>query len=79
MTIESMLPLMTGSGGALAVLLIWVWSLRNQNETLNAELKELGKEAVACIATVMARHDADKDWRARVVTMLEKITDHTRG
>lgn len=76
--LDVLLPYLTGSGGALIVLLCWVLSLRATNATLRLELNEISREAVACITQILAREDHQREWRDRVIDLLTKIEERTR-
>ena len=82
---ENLLPYVTGSGGALAVLLFWVFIEQKEKKRLNDEKTQLqheynavSKEAIECITKVLERDTQVNDWRSRAMALLQKIEEQTR-
>jgi hypothetical protein len=72
---ESIIPWVTGSGGALVVLVAWVWSEREQRAKADAKYESVSREAIECLAKIVDREDDDKTWKERVIHLLETIRD----
>jgi len=71
--ILELLPWITGAGGALVVLSLWVWDLRAKNTSLENDIKEIAKDCIECITTVTERDNQNAEWRNRVTKMLERL------
>jgi FtsZ-binding cell division protein ZapB len=66
MTFDQLLPLLTGSGGAIVVLILWVKSLRSDKETLENACKDKD-------ATIERLHNENKTLAMEYATNATRI------
>ena len=64
--------LITGSGGALIVLMMWVKSLSASNKRLEEENRDISRQSIECITKILERQDSEQSIKAT-----DKIADMT--
>lgn len=81
-SIAPWLSILTGSGGALAVLGLWVKNLLAEKAAMieahrkkDEDLLEITRDAIACISSSVAQHKLDGEFRIRLEDLLKKIED----
>lgn len=78
--------LITGSGGALVVLMMWVRSLSATNKRLEQENRDISRQSVECITKILERQDQEKSskseerafdaaWKKDVMNLINRICD----
>ena len=74
--------LITGSGGALVVLMMWVRSLSATVKRMEKENREISRESVSCITKILERQDQekllkaeDKAWKQDLTHLMSRICD----
>lgn len=79
-SIAPWMSVLTGSGGALAVLGFWVKTLLSEKRDLIAnhrekdrELVAITRESIACIESAVHRADLGEDFRQRLEMLLGRI------
>lgn len=72
------LTAITGSGGALIVLMMWVKNLLNSIKTKDEELIKISKESIECITKVIEKHNQDTPWKNKVETLITDIQSSIR-
>jgi hypothetical protein len=72
--------LITGSGGALVVLILWVKSLTSSNKRLEVESRDISRQSIECITKILERQDQEKRekayediWKKEITEMITKI------
>ena len=76
--------LITGSGGALIVLMMWVKSLSASNKRLEEENRDISRQSIECITKILERQDQEKStkatdraeensWRQDLRSLMERI------
>lgn len=68
------LTAITGSGGALIVLMMWVKSLLDSIKHKDQELIKISKESIECITKVVEKHNQDTPWKNKVETLISDIS-----
>lgn len=63
----------TGSGGALIVLMMWVKSLLALVKRKDEELIKISKESIECITKVIEKHNQDTPWKNKVENLISDI------
>lgn len=63
----------TGSGGALIVLMLWVRSLLTTVKTKDEELVRISKESIECITRMIEKHNQDAPWKLKVESLVQEI------
>lgn len=78
-----LLPLITGSGGALIVLAIWVWSERQQRMQAEKRYNDLSEKAIICLTRIVDNQENQKDerrqdeaWQTQVIALLNTIINN---
>jgi hypothetical protein len=72
MTLEQLVPLLTGSGGAIVVLILWVKSLRADKAVLESACKDKD-------ATIERLHGENKTIAMEYATNVSKIMTATNN
>lgn len=67
------LTAITGSGGALIVLMMWVKSLLDSIKHKDEELIKISKESITCITKVIEKHNQDSPWKDKVEHLISDI------
>ncbi len=74
--------LITGSGGALVVLMMWVKSLLATNKRLEKESREISRQSVECITKILERQDQEKGsqladvvWKQDLTSLMNRICE----
>ena len=62
----------TGSGGALVVLIMWVRHLQGLNKKKDDELREITKETIKCVTEVVERYERDQPWKEKLEEMIQE-------
>ena len=62
----------TGSGGALVVLIMWVRNLQIQTKEKDKELRIITKETIKCVTEVVERYERDQPWKNKLEDMIEE-------
>ena len=76
--------LITGSGGALIVLMLWVKSLSASNKRLEEENRDISRQSIECITKILERQDqekmtkatqmiADTSWKEDLKSLMNRI------
>lgn len=76
------ISILTGSGGALAVLGLWVKNLLAEKTAMieahrkkDEDLLDITRDSIACISASVNQHKLDGDFRVRLEALLQKIED----
>lgn len=78
------LTAITGSGGALVVLFMWVKYLTKIIDKQDKQLLEISKNSIECITKIISKYDEDKEgkekfynedkqWRDKSMDILRRI------
>jgi hypothetical protein len=67
------LTAITGSGGALIVLMLWVRNLSAQIKAKDQELLQISKDSIECIAKIIEKKNQEESWKHRVENLLSHI------
>ena len=77
-----LLPILTGSGGALAFAIWWIYSLKVDKKVLESkidareeELHEISRKSIECITLLLAKEEENKDWRDKVMTIIHDMKE----
>lgn len=77
---SGLVSLITGSGGALVVLMMWVRSLLASNKQLEEENRSISRQSVECITKILERQDQEKDlktandaWKRELTGLMNRI------
>ena len=73
--LETFIPLITGSCGALVVQALWIWSERSERKAAEARYEAIAREAIECLAKIVDHDDTDKEWRRDVKQLLNTILE----
>lgn len=72
--------ILTGSGGALIVLGLWVKALTSEKKEMvvshrekDKQLIEITREAISCIEASIGRADAEGEFLSRIWAIMERI------
>jgi hypothetical protein len=78
--LQTAIPLVTGSGGALVVFWLWVTDLKKRNvdlavknDVLIDDLKSISKDAIECITKVIEKEEVAGSWRDDVMEEIRRI------
>jgi hypothetical protein len=63
----------TGSGGALVVLMLWVRSLTTAIKNKDDELIKISRESIECITKVIEKQNQDLPWKTKMETLIHDI------
>ena len=79
-TFKLIAGLITGSGGAVVVAVLWVRQLSRQNEqviellnTKDKELVDITRESIACIEASLNHREIEASFRTRLEGLLGRI------
>lgn len=67
------LTAITGSGGALIVLMLWVRNLSDAIKTKDKELTQISRESIECISKIIEMKNSDEKWKDKVEHLLSNI------
>ena len=70
------ISLITGSGGALVVLIWWVRSLLNEVKEKDKELREISGNSVECITKIVEKIEQERQWKHTINAKVDAI--HTQ-
>lgn len=57
------IAVITGSGGALVVLMMWVKYLISLNKEKDKEIREISRLSVECITKILEKIEQDREWK----------------
>jgi hypothetical protein len=63
----------TGSGGALVVLMLWVKSLTTAIKNKDDELIKISRESIECITKVIQKQNQDRPWKEKMEALINDI------
>jgi hypothetical protein len=67
------LTAITGSGGALIVLMLWVKNLSTQIKEKDQELAQISKDSIECITKIIEKKNQEELWKNKVENLLISI------
>ena len=70
------LSLITGSGGALVILMMWVRDATKQVKQKDKELTEISRESVECITRIIDKLEREDSWKKRIEKMVRETNRH---
>jgi erythromycin esterase-like protein len=73
------LTAITGSGGALIILMMWVKNLTATVKKKDTELMEISRQSIECITKILERQNQDKDWKDRLNNLLDEIHEYIKS
>jgi hypothetical protein len=63
----------TGSGGALIVLMLWVRSQLTTIKKKDEELVRISRESIECITRMIEKHNQDGPWKLKIESLVQEI------
>ena len=63
----------TGSGGALIVLMLWVRTQLVTIKKKDEELVRISKESIECITKIIEKHTQDGPWKLKIESLIQEI------
>ena len=71
--------IITGSGGALVVLMLWVKNLSATVKKKDEELMQISRQSIECITKILERQNQDKEWKIRAESILSRLNDSLKS
>ena len=67
------ISIITGSGGALVVLMMWVRIVNKQITEKDEQLRTISLQSIECITKIISKIEDEEKWKKRVEEILNSI------